>query len=237
MFSIFHTSFCGSTLLATLLSKSVPTLTEPKWPINCFFLKEDEIKKYLTSNFKNNTLIKFSSSMCFLSNKLNNKKIFIYRKLKNHLYKIENNYKTKEKYFKSSLNILHIMSHHQNIKNKILKNCSLLEAQAHFWVDRLLWILESENVYYLEYNDFILNKEKKLKEICNFFEITYNPVEIDYHVKDAGLNDNNEYIDLKNIKNHKKKLFWEKPFTSNNNIIEEIVDDIKKQFNNLESFI
>jgi AAA15 family ATPase/GTPase len=30
-YSIFHTSRCGSTLLACLLSKSIPTLAEPSW--------------------------------------------------------------------------------------------------------------------------------------------------------------------------------------------------------------
>jgi hypothetical protein len=238
MFSIFHTSFCGSTLLASLLSNSIPTLTEPQCTFNCIDLNEKDIEKYMKEKFKKNILIKFSSGLCFLSKVIKNKKVFIYRKLKDHLYKIDNNYQTKEFYFDSNIKILKAMNINQHFKNKKLNNCSILEAQAHFWIDRLLWILDSENVYFLEYNDFILNKESKLKEICSFFEIEYLPVNINYHVKDAGLNDNNEYINLKNVTEHRKKLFnEEKQWTFNNEEINNIVNKVEKEFSNLKYFI
>ena len=49
---------------------------------------------------------------------------------------------------------------------------------------------------YIESHYFINNQQEVAKEICDWFEVTYVPVEIDFHVKQAGYNHNNIPIKL-----------------------------------------
>ena len=78
-YSIFHTSQCGSTLLATLLRGNKRTYSEPPWACKAtmenIFSAEDD------------TLVKYPSLATFACRLLPGKKIFIYRDLKDHLEK------------------------------------------------------------------------------------------------------------------------------------------------------
>ena len=82
-YSIFHTSFCGSTLLACLLSKSITTLAEPSWSCQSI----DQI------NFNNNHLdehlVKYPSKAYQLIPNIDSKIVFLYRNFDNHLKKLE----------------------------------------------------------------------------------------------------------------------------------------------------
>ena len=90
-YSIFHTSNCGSTLLATLLRNSIETYSEPTWIDKIYLQKTDEflgeynyekwddIVKRKKLFHKDNTLVKYPSYASFLSNMVSGKKIFLYR--------------------------------------------------------------------------------------------------------------------------------------------------------------
>jgi len=240
MYSIFHTSFCGSTLLSVLLSKSIPTLTEPDWTLHCQFLKDKtEISNYLKNNFKENTLIKFPSSLCYLAPIIDNKKVFIYRSLKEHLKKTLYNYKNYSDFFQINSKVLNIIYNNLHPKNKKIDfNNSVLLLQAYFWVDRFLWILDSSNIHFINANDFFLNKENKTKEICDFFKIEYIPIQIDYNVKKANLNRCNFYINENNvIKENKEEFKKEEIDNFNSKELDDIILKIKDEFPSLKQFI
>ena len=91
-YSIFHTSHCGSTLLASMLSKSIPTITEPSWShrIHKQPGKTNTIN-FLSSNLVDNTLVKYSSMYCYVAPLVDGKKIYLYRTLQSHLEKMLSN--------------------------------------------------------------------------------------------------------------------------------------------------
>ena len=72
---IYHTSHCGSTLMASLLMRSCLVYSEPKWI-------EELIKDAEKNNsLDKNTVIKFPSSFCCHARKFQGKKVFLFRKL------------------------------------------------------------------------------------------------------------------------------------------------------------
>ena len=79
-YSIFHTSQCGSTLLATLLKEKKITYSEPPWSCRIDMLNilsaEDE------------TIVKYPSFASLVCRILPGKKVFIFRGLNDHLEKI-----------------------------------------------------------------------------------------------------------------------------------------------------
>ena len=79
---IYHTSHCGSTLMAALLSNSSIVYSEPPWTKN-LLLNEDLDFNLLKDLY--NIVIKFGSGWCKYSNIVPGKKIFLYRKLKHHI--------------------------------------------------------------------------------------------------------------------------------------------------------
>jgi hypothetical protein len=82
-YSIFHTSFCGSTLLSCLLSKSIPTLAEPPWACQ----QIDKID--FNNNHLDGHLVKYPSRAYQLIPNLNSKIVFLYRNFEDHLNKLE----------------------------------------------------------------------------------------------------------------------------------------------------
>jgi hypothetical protein len=82
-YSIFHTSRCGSTLLACLLSKSIATLAEPSWA--CQQIDKIDVNK----NHVDKHLVKYPSMTYQLIPNLNSKIVFLYRNFEDHLNKLE----------------------------------------------------------------------------------------------------------------------------------------------------
>jgi len=87
---IFHTSHSGSTLLAYLLKNFCDVYTEPKWTHE--MIDNHSSTEYLQENLDQykTGIIKFPSEFCYMAPQLNGKKIFLYRDLKNHLFKFIN---------------------------------------------------------------------------------------------------------------------------------------------------
>jgi hypothetical protein len=170
MYSIFHTSFCGSTLLACHLSKSIPTLTEPSWShkareIGDLWEKVDFVK----NNHPKNTLVKYSSLMCDVIPHIEGKKVFLYNNFEDHLRKLSTVISAKD------LNM-----HYEGME----------------WAKRFTWATIANDVMYVQSKFLLEDTHDACQEICNHFEIEYKPVEIDFHVKKAGYNHRDEPIKI-----------------------------------------
>lgn len=173
MYSIFHTSHCGSTLLACMLSRSIPTLTEPDWSheaiaITDLWEKVDFVKEHHPKD----TLVKYSSLICDVAPHIEGKKVFLYRNFEDHLRKlIEVNSNNKDYH----------MGH-----------------EGMQWAKRFLWLTIADNTLYLQTDYFLKNRHDACKLVCEHFGIEYTPVELteDFNAKKNGYNHNNTPITL-----------------------------------------
>jgi hypothetical protein len=184
---IYHTSHCGSTLLISLLSTVSASYSEPSWchkiihgeNINFY----DEIKKY------ENCVIKLPSAFCHFAPKIEDKKIFLYQNLKNHLFKLlrlsKNNYFYIDSYYEYFLKNIH-----PNLKNIEFDNFG--KKHVFLWANRIFWLLDSKNVLAVNTNVFLADKKNTLNQVCEFFDL--EKVEDfsheNYNVKSVGLNHN-----------------------------------------------
>jgi hypothetical protein len=226
---IFHTSHCGSTYLASLLSKSIPTFTEPYWSESLNILKNEK-----------NYLVKLPSRFCYFSVNLNNKKIFLYRNLKNHLQKIKN--LDSQIVFNDFYMNINIMLRNLNDKSKKItffeQHGKILNDIAYLWVDRINWIIDSKNTLIIKTKDLFLDLEKNLQKISNFLEINYVPFKIDFNVKQYGLNGQNKPLniveDISRDKYDRNQNIFEYSFDEE---IEYISEKIEKKFPYLKEFI
>jgi hypothetical protein len=169
MFSIFHTSSCGSTLLACLLSKSISSYSEPDWVTEIFTYKDlNEKIERAKECHKPNTLVKYSSLVCEIAPHIEGKKVFLYRNLEDH------------------------------IKKKQECGCIVgsVAHEAKLWHKRFGYILDSDNVLFIEANHFFDNQQEVVKKVCDHFGIEYIPIEIDFHVKKAGYHHTNIPINI-----------------------------------------
>lgn len=162
-YSIFHTSHCGSTLLACMLSSSVDTVTEPKWSHEIRFTNDMAKKiQLIKDNHKDNLLVKYSSLCTEIAPNIDGKKVFLFRNILDHLNKLQGD-----------------------------------TQEAKFWLYRWTNLLDSSDVLFMSFEQFMEDKHKACKDICNHFEIEYKPVkDIDFHVKQAGYNHNDTPIRL-----------------------------------------
>lgn len=196
-YSIFHTSHCGSTLLASLLSKSIDSYSEPRWShqINVIPDKLD----FINRNHSDNTLVKYPSPYCYLMPHIEGKKIFLYNKLYHHLIKHMDNQGGLEfqrdimrnKFHKKSSR--HVYPQGQDVGEK-----------AYLWADRFYYAFDSNNTIFIDCDDLFKSREYVLEKICAFLEIEYIPVNIDFHVKSAGLLHSEIPINVDNIPNVNK---------------------------------
>jgi len=194
-YSIFHTSHCGSTYLSALLSKSIPTLTEPNWSHE-LKNKENPIK-HIEQNHLNNQLIKYSSVYCYLMPQIKDKKVFLYRPLISHINKLKGG---------ADLAFhLNTMTPNFHYKTKMWDiDESEITLQTALWMDRCFWAIEASkcsDVLLINAHDLFDNPQATARKVCGFFGIKYIQTNIDYNVKLANLNHTNEPINLDNILN------------------------------------
>ena len=193
-YSIFHTSNCGSTLLATLLRNSIETYSEPTWIDKIYlqktddFLKEynydkwDDIVKIKKVSHKDNTLVKYPSYASFLSNVVSGKKIFLYRDLRDHMEKITSQDKENTLFRRISYHyeIFKLRNLYPDVKPK-----NDIQKMAFVWAHHLLDISKSQNVLFLKSNDLFLHPIEIVNKVTKFFDITpvkdFDP--LSFHVK------------------------------------------------------
>jgi hypothetical protein len=189
-YSIFHTSHCGSTLLASLLSKSIPTLTEPSWSHK---LKDEEDSiSCIKENHLSGQLVKYPSVYCHLMPQVEGKKVFLYRPLVSHIQKLKNSLDTPFH--------LSVMAPNLHYKTKTWHTEETeTTIQTFLWMDRCFWAIDAKDILLISSNDLFEDPQKVTKKVCRFFEVEHIPVEIDYQVKLANLNHSNESINLNNV--------------------------------------
>ena len=193
-YSIFHTSNCGSTLLATLLRNSIETYSEPTWIDKIYlqetddFLKEynyakwDDIVKRKKLSHKDNTLVKYPSYASFLSNVVSGKKIFLYRDLRDHMEKIISKEKGNTWFRRTSYHyeIFKLRNLFPDVNPKNDK-----QKMAFVWAHHLFDISKSQNVLFLKSNDFFLYPREIVDKVTKFFDISpvkdFDP--LSFHVK------------------------------------------------------
>jgi hypothetical protein len=185
-YHIFHTSHCASTLLAALLSESLPVLTEPDWSHKIHEHNNiDEVYRQL----KDGELIKYSSVYCYLAPHIQDKKVFLYRKLGAHLEKMS----TRIEYLIDNLEHANkIMGHNRHPRITYFNQIDYIMNHAVLWVERYFWMKECNRTAWVETNYFLQYKQETCETICNFFDIPYKHIPVNFHVKNFGLNHSNQ---------------------------------------------
>jgi len=186
-YSIFHTSHCGSTLLATLLKDSLDTYCEPHWTAY------QDCRYFMMA--KNHTLVKYPSYSSMACRILPGKKIFIYRRLKDHLQKITSSKKLIEK------NIDEYFPFCKNKRNLFpdLTFDNDLKKIAFVWIHRYLDAYYSQDVLKINANDLFLNPKKTVNKVTNFFgvERVKNFDHLNFYVKKDFNSKNEKLSDIK----------------------------------------
>lgn len=190
MYSIFHTSQCGSTLLGALISKSLPTKNEPEWSHK--IAQQTNPLEFVKQNASDNEIVKYPSVYCYLMPQIEGKKVFVYRTLLSHINKLKN----------SPDLAFHLNTMTSNLHAKT-KSWDMGETettiQTLLWMDRCFWAMEAKDLLLINAKDLFEDQQKVAKKVCAHFGIEYVPVEINYNVKDAALNHTNNPIELDNV--------------------------------------
>jgi hypothetical protein len=165
--------------MATLLANSTIVYAEPSWIHN--LIQNDKLIEELTDN----TVIKFQSSLCHYSGYLAGKKVFLYRKLKHHLYKIKSSNYTDS--IVSTKYEYHL--HHCHPSLKEYQFHTDLEKIAFMWLNINQWISETPDILWIETNSFLSNKKETMDIVCDYFEIARvkNFDLSNFYVKSFGL--------------------------------------------------
>tara|TARA_R100000655_G_C2969642_1_gene190157 strand:- start:279 stop:1049 length:771 start_codon:yes stop_codon:yes gene_type:complete len=176
-YSIFHTSQCGSTLLATLLKNNKKTYAEPPWSGRM------DMKDILSA--EDNTLVKYPSFTSLACRIIPGKKVFIFRSLQDHLEKITNTPAAMKQHLSFHYNFF------KNIRNLFpdLVVDSDLKKLAFVWANIYLDVHHSPNVLFINANDLFLDSVVTLEKITNFFDM--DPVKdlepLNFYVKNDFL--------------------------------------------------
>ena len=191
---IYHTSHCGSTLMSTLLANSTTVYCEPSWSENILLNKNLEIPKDF-----DNIVIKFGSGWCAFANNLYGKKVFLYRKLGHHLFKIKSSH-----YIDSIISTKY--EHHLNHCHPSLRDYQFktdLEKIAFMWLNNVQWMREVDDVLWIESNSFFENKKETIDIVCDHFKIAKvkNFELSNVYVKAFGLIGNEKAINEAEIPN------------------------------------
>ena len=186
---IYHTSHCGSTLMATLLANSTTVYCEPTWSSS---LLDGKLNL-------DNVTIKFGSGWCPFSNKLPGKKVFLYRKLNHHLFKIKSSH-----YIDSIISTKY--EHHLTYCHPTLKEFQFqtdLEKIAFMWLNNVQWVKEVNDVLWVESNSFFENKKETMNLVCDHFKLARvkNFELSNVYVKSFGLIGNEKAINEAEIPN------------------------------------
>lgn len=162
---IYHTSHCGSTLMAALLANSTFVYSEPPWAYD--LLMNQPTNLINKSNVDNTIIIKFSSFYCNFSNNLPGPKLFLYRKLAHHLFKIKtSNYIDtiiSTKYDK------HLEHAHSSLSKYTPE--SNLERIAFIWLNNIQTIRDSKDILWIESNNFFADKKNTMNTVCDYFKV------------------------------------------------------------------
>lgn len=167
---IYHVARCGSTLMGALLSTVVPTYLEPVDGIkitNTGIVKE----KYF------NTVIKFQSLSLLNPILLEGKKVFLYRPLLHHLFKI----KSDKIWLKNRANTIRFIVKKEQLLEWNPKTD--LEFIAYHWICSINEMNKHLDVLWIQSNEFFENKKNIMDKVCDHFALN--------RIKDFSLTNRN----------------------------------------------
>ena len=218
MYSIWHTSHCGSTYLACLLSESIPTYSEPTW------CKEDKIIE------KPNCLVKYPSYEGYKVIKHGGKKVFLYRTLysdllKNAIKPSGIGHSVYENFFNHPFKPALLEKY-----DKAVRNCTGLLHQtttrAYIWLNYVKYMNEAKDIIFVNSQDLFNDPNNVCRRICAFFEIEYVPVQANYYDLNTTLNNCDDIIDLNKL--DKSKVFVEPYDVQNGKLIRWVNDFLEE---------
>jgi len=187
---IYHTSHCGSTVLAVTLAQDMEVYAEPDWAHR----PTQGYEEFFLSDMKrlNETaVVKLPSATCVFAPQSEGKKVFIYRNLKPHLRKMvedQLDYQVSQTYWFA---LTHI---HPSLRPAVAKAETYGHQHTILWANKVLWALEADQMLRVPCNDFFADPVSVVSKIHKHFGHTpTKPVErIAFDVKDANLNNKNE---------------------------------------------
>lgn len=196
---IFHTSHCGSTLMASLLKSSSKVYTEPAWTHTFWNPNNRTVFNRMMKDYESGSVIKFPSPLCNYASNFPGKKIFLYRSLRRHVFKIKH---LRFSYHSSGMRSIINNYYDYNVKNchPTLREVSPetdLKKTVFMWANKIQWMSEVEDVLWIESNDFFSNKKETMDRVCEHFEL---PHVTDFslasvYVKGIGMNHSDVQLD------------------------------------------
>jgi len=210
--------------MSTLMASSAFVYCEPPWS---YALDQEEISNQLSQE-KEKIVVKFQSSLCHIAKNFSDKKVFLHRKLRHHLFKI----KTSQYIYDIAVNKF---KYHQDNCHSSLKDFKFesdLEKVLFTWANNIQWMRESTDVLWIESNDFFKNKKEVMNKVCDYLEL--EPVKnfeiSNFYVKSFGLNGNEGPINNLEVPN----LGDTKSLYPSYGIVE---DDLSKQCDDINQLI
>jgi len=167
---------------------------------------------------------------CYIAPLVSGKKVYLYRTLQSHIEKMLSNSYYLVHNSDSTIEVLK-GNFHKDLGwdyNSIKNSSHIEEAHALLWVDRYLHISDSKDLLLINSSDFLDNKQKTAKQVCDFFEIEYIPVDGQFDAKLSGLNHNDTPITLLGRELLRYKHRKNKP--TNTLFVLNVVNYIKKQY-------
>lgn len=177
--------------MSTLLTGSANVYCEPPWTQNIFLNDNLEIPQDI-----GNVVIKFGSVWGQFSNRLPGQKVFLYRKLKHHLFKVRILTYLSNKNYE-----IHLNNRHPSLKQYQPK--TTIEKIAFIWMNNVQWITDLDDVLWIESNNFFKNKKETMDLVCDHFRLDHikNFELSNFYVKSFGLIGNENPINQVEIPN------------------------------------
>lgn len=197
IYQIYHTARVGSTLLTSLLSSLGNAYSEPSWTKD--LLNVSELPDTISNHY--GSIVKFQSINTRVGFKPPGPKVFLYRPLSQYLYKMNT---CTDEWIDGRKKMY--SEWYEQIKGEELKGFfpeNIMQLHAIFWAASLIEMQKSQDVLWIQSNDFFLNKELIANQVFNHFNIDANPemrfANID--VKTLKLNMKDEPISFNNYTN------------------------------------
>jgi hypothetical protein len=187
---ILHTAQCGSSVLTALLGTvNYHTYSEPSWSHS--FIRDNSFPPpFIFIDLPEEAIVKLPSGLCCSAPYISDPKVFIYRKFQDHIYR----HLIKGEYWPDTNYFFQYETEHSHPGIAHITPKTDIQKLAYFWLNDVLWVLESSNLLLVHADDLFLKTVETMGEICNFFQI--DPVEryevARYDVKQAGLKGSDE---------------------------------------------
>lgn len=186
---IYHVARCGSTLLGSLLSTVTTCYLEPQFA-------HDMIKTGEIPDQYKNTTIKFSSLSLMKPITFTGKKVFLYRPLLHHLYKIKS---VDSLWIQHRVKMLQDMIMNDNRFKSMWNPISDMQFIAYQWLVSVSEISNHSDVLWIQTNDFFMDKSTTMNHVCDHFNL---PRITDFsianlNVKQLGINGKNSPCNIK----------------------------------------